>query len=155
MEDPYYFETWIQVAFFVSICLSAILTLITVGIIYDTFSEFRLFSKFRYADGWKINKWGLFGPSAFLTTLTAGSFWLTTYFGSLYSKQWEKLNNEYAYMVEFDVTNALTFKVATNKEPVIQNGTLLWTLPDGTEVKTACFKIRKNNYGKPDTTNND
>lgn len=155
MEDPFYFENWIHPTFFVGICLSAILTLITVGVIYDTFSEFRLFSKFRYADGWEINKWGLFGTSAFLVTLTAGSFWVTAYFGSIHSKQYEKLHNEYAYMVEFDVTNALTVKAATDKEPVIQNGALLWTLPDGTEVKTTCFKIRKNNYGKSDTANND
>lgn len=148
MEDPIYLKDWIPVVFSIVICLSVVLTMITGFIIFNTLSDFSLAAKFRGIPEWKVNKWSLFAPSIFLAVLTLGSYWLTFFFGGIYNEAQEEMYHKYAYIVEFDVPNAHTFKFCTNKEPVIQDGFLLWTFHDGTEVKTSCFKIRKNKIEK-------
>lgn len=144
MNDTFYSEETWGMLLPLSIVAAIVFAVIAINVLWEKISNYRYCRNFLKYPGWDL-KWEEFViPSVISVFLAAGSLFWAVWTTSNYMENQDKLYKTYSYTVMFEVMDKLSVKAATNVKPVIKDNKLHWTLPDGTEVHTTHFIVRRN-----------
>lgn len=144
MNDPFYSDESLIIFLSISVVTAVSFGVIAIGTIWDKISNYRYCKDFLKYPGWNLKYEEFVFPCVISVFIAAMSIFWAAWTASNYMDNQDKLYKTYSYTVAFEVDGKMSIKAATNKEPVIKDNKLHWTLPDGTEVYTTHFSVRRN-----------
>lgn len=144
MNDPFYSEEIWVIFLPVSVVTAIVFGVIAINVLWEKVADYRCCTDFLKYPGWNLKREEFILPCVVSVFLAAMSLIWTVWTVSNYMENQDKLYKTYSFTVTFEVMDKLSIKAATNTEPVIKDNKLHWTLPDGTEVHTTQFSVRRN-----------